>query len=123
MWITGFRLKNITDIRNDFPILSTKVYGKPLVYLDNGATTQKPQAVLDKVNEVNTTYNSPRGLPKNMKLPAKKSVALLMPERKKRLFLLQVQQVQLIPLHFHSGNDTSALVMRSLSAILNIMQI
>jgi cysteine desulfurase/selenocysteine lyase len=58
MWITGFRLKNITDIRNDFPILSTKVYGKPLVYLDNGATTQKPQAVLDKVNEVNTTYNS-----------------------------------------------------------------
>lgn len=58
MRITGFRLKNITDIRNDFPILSTKVYGKPLVYFDNGATTQKPQMVLDKVNEVNTTYNS-----------------------------------------------------------------
>lgn len=51
-------MKNIVDIRNDFPILNTKVYGKPLVYFDNGATTQKPLAVLDKVNEVYTIYNS-----------------------------------------------------------------
>lgn len=51
-------MKNINDIRNDFPILNTEVYGKPLVYFDNGATTQKPQLVLDKVNEVNTIYNS-----------------------------------------------------------------
>jgi len=58
MRITRSRLKNIDDIRNDFPILRTKVYGKPLVYFDNGATTQKPQMVLDKVNEVNTIYNS-----------------------------------------------------------------
>src|SRR5947208_10417540 len=34
-------------VRADFPILSSKVYGKPLVYLDNGATTQKPRQVID----------------------------------------------------------------------------
>jgi cysteine desulfurase / selenocysteine lyase len=51
-------MKDISDIRADFPILSLKVYGKPLVYFDNGATTQKPKCVLDKVYEVLTTYNS-----------------------------------------------------------------
>lgn len=38
---------NLNDIRNDFPILHQTVNGKPLVYLDNAATTQKPQAVID----------------------------------------------------------------------------
>ena len=38
---------DVNKIRRDFPILSTQVYNKPLVYLDNGATTQKPQVVLD----------------------------------------------------------------------------
>lgn len=45
--------KNIFDvekIRNDFPILSRKINGKPLVYLDNAATTQKPRAVIDRTN-------------------------------------------------------------------------
>jgi cysteine desulfurase/selenocysteine lyase len=51
-------LKNINDIRADFPILGKKVYGKPLVYFDNGATTQKPQCVIDAVNEVFTSYNA-----------------------------------------------------------------
>jgi len=50
-------VKEITEIRNDFPLLSRKVYDKPLVYFDNGATTQKPQCVLDAVKEVYTTYN------------------------------------------------------------------
>jgi cysteine desulfurase / selenocysteine lyase len=50
-------MKDIDDIRADFPILSTKVYGKPLVYFDNGATTQKPQCVLDAVAEVYKSYN------------------------------------------------------------------
>ena len=51
-------MKDIKDIRSDFPILGTKVYGKPLVYLDNGATTQKPRIVIDAVNEVLTEYNA-----------------------------------------------------------------
>ena len=51
-------VKSITDIRADFPILSIKVYDKPLIYLDNGATTQKPQSVIDAVREVYTDYNS-----------------------------------------------------------------
>jgi cysteine desulfurase / selenocysteine lyase len=50
-------MKNVTDIRADFPILSRKVYGKPLVYFDNGATTQKPQCVLDAVDKVYKEYN------------------------------------------------------------------
>lgn len=40
---------DINKIRSDFPILSTEVYGKPLVYLDNGATTQKPRCVLNRI--------------------------------------------------------------------------
>ncbi|MES0371886.1 MAG: aminotransferase class V-fold PLP-dependent enzyme, partial [Mariprofundaceae bacterium] len=40
---------NIEKIRSDFPILHQQVYGKPLVYLDNAATTQKPQCVIDAV--------------------------------------------------------------------------
>ncbi|MDR1679929.1 MAG: cysteine desulfurase [Prevotellaceae bacterium] len=40
---------NTTQIRQDFPILSEKVYGKPLVYLDNAATTQKPRCVVEKI--------------------------------------------------------------------------
>jgi cysteine desulfurase/selenocysteine lyase len=50
-------MKNIAEIRADFPILSRKVYGKPLVYFDNGATTQKPLCVLDAVDKLYKEYN------------------------------------------------------------------
>jgi cysteine desulfurase/selenocysteine lyase len=50
-------VRDIAQIRADFPILSRKIYDKPLVYLDNGATTQKPQCVIDSVGEVYTSYN------------------------------------------------------------------
>lgn len=50
-------MKDIAEIRSDFPILDRKVYSKPLVYFDNGATTQKPQCVIDAVNEILTFYN------------------------------------------------------------------
>ncbi|MDR1719382.1 MAG: cysteine desulfurase [Dysgonamonadaceae bacterium] len=49
---------NIDKIRQDFPILSREVHGKPLVYLDNAATTQKPLQVLHKIEEVYATINS-----------------------------------------------------------------
>ncbi|WP_298964181.1 cysteine desulfurase [uncultured Roseibium sp.] len=42
---------DVDVIRRDFPILSREVYGKPLVYLDNGASAQKPQAVIDAVTK------------------------------------------------------------------------
>lgn len=51
-------MKDIGEIRADFPILSRKVNDKPLVYFDNGATTQKPQCVIDALREVYTSYNS-----------------------------------------------------------------
>ena len=50
--------RSIEEIRAEFPILSQRPYGKPLVYLDNGATTQKPVQVLDVMNEIYRTSNA-----------------------------------------------------------------
>ena len=49
---------NVKKIREDFPILSTKVYGHPLIYLDNAATTQKPRCVVEAVREEYYTLNA-----------------------------------------------------------------
>ncbi len=49
---------DINKIRNDFPILQQQVYSKPLVYFDNGATTQKPRVVIDIVRELQEKWNS-----------------------------------------------------------------
>lgn len=51
-------LLDVEKIRQDFPLLKTKVYGKPLIYLDNAATTQKPASVLTALDEYYTRYNS-----------------------------------------------------------------
>ena len=55
---------DINKIREDFPILSREVYGKPLVYLDNAATTQKPLCVLDAMRDeyLNVNANVHRGV-------------------------------------------------------------
>ena len=55
---------DINKVREDFPILSRTVYGKPLIYLDNGATTQKPLCVLDAMREeyLNVNANVHRGV-------------------------------------------------------------
>ncbi len=49
---------NIKKIRADFPILNEKVYSKNLVYFDNGATTQKPNIVIDTISEFYSKYNA-----------------------------------------------------------------
>lgn len=49
---------DIESIRKEFPILAREVHGKPLVYFDNGATTQKPQCVLDRIIRSYTLENS-----------------------------------------------------------------
>jgi cysteine desulfurase / selenocysteine lyase len=55
---------DVDHIRADFPILGMQVYGKPLVYLDNAASAQKPQAVLDRIQQAYTSKyaNVHRGL-------------------------------------------------------------
>jgi len=49
---------DIQKIRDDFPILNHNVYNKPLVYFDNGATTQKPQVVIDEEIKIYSRENS-----------------------------------------------------------------
>ncbi len=44
--------RSVIDARADFPVLSTKMNGKPLAFLDSGASAQKPQVVIDTMNEV-----------------------------------------------------------------------
>lgn len=55
---------DIQKIREDFPILGREVYGRPLVYLDNGATTQKPRCVIDAMTDeyLNVNANVHRGV-------------------------------------------------------------
>lgn len=49
---------SVNNVRNDFPLLLRKVDGKPLVYLDNGATTQKPAAVIERITKYYLEENS-----------------------------------------------------------------
>ncbi|MCC9138152.1 aminotransferase class V-fold PLP-dependent enzyme [Pontibacter silvestris] len=56
--ISTARKLDIERLRSEFPILQTTVYGKPLVYLDNAATTQKPASVIKVMNDYYTEYNS-----------------------------------------------------------------
>ena len=49
---------NVEVVRQQFPILHQQIDGNPLVYLDNAATTQKPQCVIDAISDYYTTCNS-----------------------------------------------------------------
>lgn len=49
---------NVEEIRKQFPTLHREVYGKPLIYFDNGATSQKPQVVIDAINQYYTSENA-----------------------------------------------------------------
>ncbi|MDZ4059450.1 MAG: aminotransferase class V-fold PLP-dependent enzyme, partial [Bacteroidales bacterium] len=51
------KITDISDIRREFPALEQSVNGKPLVYLDNGATSHKPKSVIDLINEMNSRTN------------------------------------------------------------------
>ncbi|HET8912812.1 MAG TPA: aminotransferase class V-fold PLP-dependent enzyme, partial [Ktedonobacteraceae bacterium] len=54
----GASVRSIEEIRSDFPILSREVHGKPLVYLDSTASSQKPIAVLDAMDTYYRTYHA-----------------------------------------------------------------
>ena len=49
---------NISEIRNQFPILKRTVHQKPLIYFDNGATTQKPLQVINSIEQYYQNYNA-----------------------------------------------------------------
>ena len=55
---TRDRVLDVNAIRSDFPILEREVYGKPLVYLDNAATSQKPRQVIDALVHYYESYNA-----------------------------------------------------------------
>lgn len=55
---TGARPFDVASVRKDFPILNQQVHGKPLVWLDNAATTQKPQSVIDSLSNYYSKDNS-----------------------------------------------------------------
>ncbi len=57
-YMTQAKTYDIEIIRNAFPILHQQVHNQPLIYFDNAATTQKPQTVIDKVNEIYSLKNS-----------------------------------------------------------------
>ncbi len=52
------RVFDVDSVRQDFPTLHQEVYGKPLIYFDNGATSQKPQTVIDTINRYYTSENA-----------------------------------------------------------------
>ncbi len=54
----GQRAFDVARLRQDFPILSSRVHGKPLIYLDNAATTQKPRAVIDALKHYYEAQNA-----------------------------------------------------------------
>ena len=56
--VLRIKIMVVSEVRNMFPILSRKVYGKDLVYFDNAATSQRPQSVIDKWNEIISFSNS-----------------------------------------------------------------
>jgi len=56
--LTDVKILDVQKIRKDFPILNTLVHGKPLIYFDNAATTQKPLSVIKKEEDYYTTLNS-----------------------------------------------------------------
>src|SRR5690554_1513477 len=49
---------NIDEVRKDFPTLHQQIYKRPLIYFDNGATSQKPQSVIDALNRYYTLDNA-----------------------------------------------------------------
>ena len=51
-------MKSFENIKSDFPIFERKINGKPLTYLDSGATSQKPNVVLEKMNEIYKVSNA-----------------------------------------------------------------
>ena len=56
--LSGTQAFDVESVRRDFPILSLTVYGKPLIYLDNAATTQKPRAVIEAIRGYYESQNS-----------------------------------------------------------------
>ena len=58
IWIKYSVMFDVEKVRRDFPILGVRVYDKPLVYLDSGATAQKPECVIETVDRLHRESNA-----------------------------------------------------------------
>ena len=74
---------NIDKIRKDFPILKTKSNNNPLIFFDNGASSQKPQIVLDKISEIYKSEENEREEIKYLK-----TTLLLEPDNEEAIYML-----------------------------------
>src|SRR5690242_21703305 len=83
---------DVQKVRRDFPILHQAVHGKPLVYLDNAATTQKPLAVIEALDSYYRTYNS--NIHRGLHLLSEKATAAYEASREKVRAFLNAEKAQ-----------------------------
>ena len=105
---------DINKIREDFPILSREVYKKPLVYLDNAATTQKPLMVLDAMRDeyLNVNANVHRGVHYLSQQATDQYASSSMPRRSRRSSLHEAPRRPSTWWHSRSANRRCRRAMR-----------
>ncbi|MGJ8683124.1 MAG: aminotransferase class V-fold PLP-dependent enzyme [Nonlabens sp.] len=94
---------DIQKIRADFPILKREVNGKPLVYFDNAATSQKPQQVIDKIVEYYSMYNA--NIHRGVHALSQEATDLFEASREKVRVFFNIEQAKQVI--FTSGNTHS----------------
>jgi len=108
-------LLNVEQIRKDFPILQRRVHGKPLVYLDNAATSQKPKQVIDAINFYYKNYNA--NVHRSIHLLGEEATAKLEEAHQKIADFINAGSYQSIVL---TKNATESLNLAAYSLTLNL---
>lgn len=100
-------MQEVTNIKADFPILNQEVNGKPLVYLDNGASSQKPQVVIDAITKYYTEINA--NIHRGVHTLSQKATDAYEAARKK------------LQLHFNAKHDFEVLFIKGTTDGINLV--